>query len=212
MTAWPESDKLKPKPPGYVKMPGRPKKSRRKEPGEKAKRNKMSKVGGSIKCGKCKAKGHNSTTCERRRGITSEPTPFAPSHANSQPVQAATSPPAHNALVVVHGSQQSGTSTRKRKITSVSISQSSGSLKRSNTTQDVGVRSSANARVRTLQGGSASINLDAQVPTSQASSRVTVRVTSGSASAHVIAQEPQRKKLTPRRKKSDKHLLMPPDN
>ncbi|CAO2185314.1 unnamed protein product, partial [Urochloa humidicola] len=175
-------------------------------------RNKISKVGGSIRCSKCKAKGHNASTYERRRGTISEPTPSAPSHAKSQPAQAATSPPAHNALVVVHGSQQSETSTRKRKITSVSISQSSGSLKKSNNTQDVGVRSSATARVRTLQGGSASINLDAQVPTSQASSRVTVRVTSGSASAHVIAQEPQRKKLTPRRKKSDNNLLMPPNN
>jgi alpha-galactosidase len=101
MTAWAESEMPKPKPPGYVKMPGRPKKSRRREPGEKAKRTKMAKIGGKIRCSKCKATGHNTTTCDRRHGTASEPIPGR--QQGSVAGEAASSPAANNALVT-HGS------------------------------------------------------------------------------------------------------------
>ena len=65
----------------------------------------------------------------------------------------------------------------------------------------MGVGSTAKANVHTKKGGSGTINLEAHVSTSQASSKVHVTVTSGSASAQVSAHEPPRKKLTPRRPK-----------
>ena len=59
---WPE-DIRRPKPPTYVKMPGRPRKERRREHGEAKKATKVSKIGTKIKCSKCHQEGHNSRTC-----------------------------------------------------------------------------------------------------------------------------------------------------
>ncbi|WVZ79281.1 hypothetical protein U9M48_026882 [Paspalum notatum var. saurae] len=50
---WPISDMPRPLPPAYVKMPGRPKTQRRREPGEAPKGSKLSKVGTKIKCRLC---------------------------------------------------------------------------------------------------------------------------------------------------------------
>ena len=58
---WPENTR-RPKPPAYVKMPGRPRKERR-EHGEAKKATKVSKIGTKIKCSKCHQKIHNSRTC-----------------------------------------------------------------------------------------------------------------------------------------------------
>lgn len=54
-------------------------------------------------------------------------------------------------------------------------------------------KTSARARVSTSREGSASINLHAQVPMSQATSSVTVQVSAGSAYAKVSAQEPNKR-------------------
>jgi len=63
--------------------------------------------------------------------------------------------------------------------------------------------------VSTSRGGSATINMKAMVPMSQASSSVTVHITSGSASAKVTAQEPpKRKTATPAR--FQQYLMLPP--
>ena len=72
-TSWPISDRERPLPPKYVKMPGRPKKERKREVGEKKKpaKGKMSKKGTIIRCRKCKGIGHNRSTCEKRTGSTS---------------------------------------------------------------------------------------------------------------------------------------------
>lgn len=50
-------------PPLQRRMPGRPKKQRRREHHEKDKGTRVSRVGTTIKCGKCKQPGHNKTTC-----------------------------------------------------------------------------------------------------------------------------------------------------
>jgi len=63
---WPISDRPKLRAPGYIKMPGRPKKERTREPTEKPKATKMSRVGTVIRCRKCKGTGHNASTCGRR--------------------------------------------------------------------------------------------------------------------------------------------------
>ncbi|XBI51600.1 hypothetical protein VPH35_034088 [Triticum aestivum] len=60
---WPESDEPKPLAPGYVKMPGKPWKERKREGTEKPKATKVSRVGTVIRCRKCKCTGHNKTTC-----------------------------------------------------------------------------------------------------------------------------------------------------
>jgi hypothetical protein len=62
MDQWP-TDPRKPQPPAYVKMPGRPRKERRRELGEAKKATKVSTIGTKIKCGKCKSAGHNSRSC-----------------------------------------------------------------------------------------------------------------------------------------------------
>ena len=49
---WPE-DTRRPKPPAYAKMPGRPRKERRREHGEAKKVTKVSKIRTRIKCSKC---------------------------------------------------------------------------------------------------------------------------------------------------------------
>ncbi|KAK1646211.1 hypothetical protein QYE76_064016 [Lolium multiflorum] len=68
MSAWPVSTRPKPKAPGYIKMPGRPKKERTREVGEKPKSKKVSKVGTIIKCSKCKGIGHNKRKCDQING------------------------------------------------------------------------------------------------------------------------------------------------
>jgi len=68
MNAWPVSEKTPLKAPGYVKIPGRPKKERKREAHEKPKSEKASKVGTIIRCTKCMQIGHNRSTCDKRNG------------------------------------------------------------------------------------------------------------------------------------------------
>jgi hypothetical protein len=62
---WPISKKPRPQAPGYVKMPGRPKKNdRKREETEKPKATKkMSKHGTVILCSMCGNAGHNKSSC-----------------------------------------------------------------------------------------------------------------------------------------------------
>ncbi|XP_048546812.1 uncharacterized protein LOC125525851 [Triticum urartu] len=63
---WPISQNPRPQAPGYVSMPGRPRKNdRRREEGEAPKGNKMSKHGIKITCSMCGSKGHNKTGCHK---------------------------------------------------------------------------------------------------------------------------------------------------
>lgn len=65
----------------------------------------------------------------------------------------------------------------------------------------------AKAKVSAQHGGSARIDLQAIVPHSQSSTSASVRVTSGSASIYVSAEEPAYAKS--RRKTSGALLLLP---
>lgn len=65
------------------------------------------------------------------------------------------------------------------------------------------IRSFASARVE----GSAQVNLQANVPLSQAGSSVTINISSGKASAQVSAQEPPRK-MKPKKRQSSSTLLI----
>lgn len=69
--AWPISQRRKPLAPRYVRMPGRPKKERKREITEKCKTTKTCKLGTIIRCSKCKGVGHNKSTCDSRQGVQS---------------------------------------------------------------------------------------------------------------------------------------------
>lgn len=112
MQNWPTSEMAKPLPPKILKMPGRPKKERR-QPHEKPKGKKLSKVGTIIKCSKCKQTGHNRSSCDRRNKAPSQ------SHVNSP-----------NAMVALPLSQQSAASDRKRKGPSTSDASATKSKKK----------------------------------------------------------------------------------
>jgi len=89
--AWPTSDREKPLPPRYVKMPGRPKKERKRDEGEKKKppKGKLLKKGTVIRCRKCKGIGHNRATCERRAAAA---TASASESANATTTASAAAP------------------------------------------------------------------------------------------------------------------------
>ena len=60
---WSISDMPKPLPPAYVKMPGRPKTERRREPGEAPKGTKLSRKGIKMTCRLCRKSTHNARKC-----------------------------------------------------------------------------------------------------------------------------------------------------
>lgn len=60
---WPISDMPRPKPPAFVKMPGRPKTERTREVGEAPKGTKLSRMGIKMSCRLCDKPGHNSRKC-----------------------------------------------------------------------------------------------------------------------------------------------------
>lgn len=63
MESWPISPNPKPAPPHHVKMPGRPRKERRRDSSEPRKPTKMSRVGTVIRCKLCRGTGHNTRSC-----------------------------------------------------------------------------------------------------------------------------------------------------
>lgn len=122
MSNWPESDRPKLKAPGYVRMPGRPKKERRREATEAPKGTKMSKVGTKIRCSKCKQTGHNKSTCDKKSASVSSQSNAAQndpvgSQSNVGPNVKVQSIPNHTsyAIVPMSNTQESSSSTRKRK-------------------------------------------------------------------------------------------------
>ncbi|WVZ53693.1 hypothetical protein U9M48_004598 [Paspalum notatum var. saurae] len=72
------------------------------------------------------------------------------------------------------------------------------------------LRTTAQGRVATIRGGSASINLEAHVPSSLAKAKVSIQVTSGTASAQAKAQEPARKGATSKTSRRLPQLLLSP--
>lgn len=78
MSNWPLSKMPVLKAPAYVRMLGRPRKERRREPTEKPKGTRMSRTGTVIRCKKCKQVGHNKTTMSAQSVAVS---PRAPSNA-----------------------------------------------------------------------------------------------------------------------------------
>ena len=94
-----------------VRMPGRPKKERRRDSTEKPKSTRMCKLGTVIRCRTCKGVGHNRATCSKRNGPPSASGPAASGAA------AASGPSAKLIMSSTKYSSSSavgGTSKRKR--------------------------------------------------------------------------------------------------
>lgn len=110
MQSWPQSDTEPMEAPGYIKMPGRPKKERKREPSEKPKAARVSRVGTVIRCRKCKQIGHNRSTCEKRNG--------QPSTAGSGSIPASFSnnaaPEPSRVLSSTQQSHTAGTSNKRK--------------------------------------------------------------------------------------------------
>ena len=61
--SWPTADQPRPKPPGFITLPGRPNTERRRATDEGPKGTKLTRVGQQITCSNCKRKGHNIGSC-----------------------------------------------------------------------------------------------------------------------------------------------------
>ena len=138
MNSWPSSDRVPLRAPGYVKMLGRPKTERRREPTEIRKATKMPKTGTVIKCSKCHLPGHNRTTCTNISGAGSSQAGGSQSaggssqpkgnesFARSQPTGSQSAAGSNqNAIVLLSNTQKSSISGTKRSSTAdVSTAQS----------------------------------------------------------------------------------------
>ena len=108
MHNWPISEREKPLAPPYVKLPGRPKKERKRESTEKPKPYRISKVGTVIRCMSCKGVGHNRKSCAKRNGMSTSAGP-----SKSAPVRISTPVgPSKSATVKMSSGQQSCSSAR----------------------------------------------------------------------------------------------------
>jgi hypothetical protein len=73
------------------------------------------------------------------------------------------------------------------------------------------IKTSANVRVSTVTGGSATVNVVDNLPRSEATSSATIKITSGSATAHVSsASAPNRGPAKQGPAKQGPMLLLPP--
>jgi len=116
MQSWPESHLPPLKAPGYVRMPGRPKKERKREPQEQPKAKRLSKVGTVIRCRKCKGIGHNRSTCDKRHGVpSSSETPGGTGHAAPQPSNVSAAASTHGSFVPTATSNESSRGRGKRR-------------------------------------------------------------------------------------------------
>jgi hypothetical protein len=118
MESWPISDRPKLKSPGYIKMPGRPKTERKREPHEAPQATKMSRVGTIIRCHKCKQVGHNRSSCEKRSASAAASGAAPSTHAPSAPVPSAPAP-------INPSSTQQSSNSNKRNLSLASSSQKS---------------------------------------------------------------------------------------
>ncbi|WVZ74828.1 hypothetical protein U9M48_022955, partial [Paspalum notatum var. saurae] len=171
---WPTSQMAKPLPPKTLKMLGKPKKERRREPHEKPKDKRMSKIGCVIRCKICKQPGHNKSTCARRgtgECVTS-------TNKRKQPCTVSTS-------------------KAKKKCTNVGFlcsEKTATTIQNPAKSNQRPIVTFAEGRVATIPGGTASLRLEANVPSSQATAKVSIKITSGIASARVKVQEPSSRK------------------
>jgi hypothetical protein len=78
----PTAAQPRPKPPGYIKLPGRPKTEKKREDWEAPKGTKLSRAGVMITCSNSQRKGHNRGSCTNN--------PVAKHHGNAHVVKART--------------------------------------------------------------------------------------------------------------------------
>jgi hypothetical protein len=110
-------------------MPGRPKKERKREPHEKPKPAKISRVGTVIRCRKCKQIGHNRSTCDKRNGPSATSDRAANGQSSTAPANF--SDPARQEptpLIISTQQSTSASASRKRKTTTIGTGTAAESL------------------------------------------------------------------------------------
>ena len=224
MQSWPESHLPPLKAPGYVRMPGRPKKERKREPQEQPKAKRLSKVGIVIRCRKCKGIGHNRSTCDKRHGVpSSSETPGGIGHAAPQPSNVSADASTHGSFVPTATSNESSRGRGKRRASQrsqVTVCATAYILPHLAyilppiayilTHMQKNIKCTATARVQTP--GQATMHLQANVPLSQASSSVNLSFNGGKACVTVTAEEPPRKKQAVKKRTQPSQLLLLKDH
>ena len=154
--SWPISDREKLRAPGYIKMPGRHKTQRTREPHDKPKAtNMMSRVGTVIRCAKCKGTGHNRSSFDKRSATalsgvdasgsaTRGRSGTAPS-APPASVPRATTPGAQSATGHASGSNQGPTTSKRKQSLTIGSQDSVGT-----TTANTKVQSSTISLLSTI--------------------------------------------------------------
>ncbi|XP_056174657.1 uncharacterized protein LOC115667281 isoform X2 [Syzygium oleosum] len=85
---WEKTLKEAPQPPPMKKMPGRPKRSRRKQPIELVKGDRMTKEGKRMTCSTCNVVGHNSKGCPLKKANAQADVCSSSAHANASTAEA----------------------------------------------------------------------------------------------------------------------------
>ncbi|WVZ53833.1 hypothetical protein U9M48_004722 [Paspalum notatum var. saurae] len=217
MHSWPVSDRPKLKAPGYIRMPGRPKTERRREPQEKPKAKKMSRMGIRIRCTKCKGVGHNRASCDKKNAGASTQNASASNHV-SQGTQHDNQSVAHSIVAIIPQSQARAESNSRKRNNSLTLTPASQASSTGTSAQHKATkrtctkehRAKAMGRVATAQGGTASMNLQARGADSQATSSVSVNITSGKASAKAVVHGAPKKTSTRKMSSNNAMMMLPP--
>ncbi|WVZ55133.1 hypothetical protein U9M48_005836 [Paspalum notatum var. saurae] len=210
MHSWPILDRSKLRAPGYIKMPGRPKTERMREPHEKPKSKKMSRMRTVIRCSKCKGVGHNRASCGKNQSVNAVP------DQSAQGSQDANQSVAGSQMVIIPQSDAMPPSNSRKRQHSLTITTTQESIAATSTaskgkkTANPRPQSKAMGRVSTAHGGSATMTINAKSASSAATSSVTVNVTSGKAMAKVSVHDVPKKNSSKQTAGNIPMLMMPP--
>ncbi|KAJ1291413.1 hypothetical protein BS78_02G313400 [Paspalum vaginatum] len=215
MHSWPVSDMPKLRAPGYIRMPGRPKTERKREPHEKPKTTKMCRLGTVIRCRKCKGVGHNIASCDKRNASAASKTASATNQNGQGSQHGSPSAAASQVALVPQTDTMAGNNSRKRQHSETSTPASQTSIATTSTKHQAKKaatnlkKTKATGRVATSTGGSATMTLHAQSTGAAATSSVTVNIKSGRASGKAVVDEGA-KKSTKQPASNTPMLLLPP--
>ncbi|WVZ77343.1 LOW QUALITY PROTEIN: hypothetical protein U9M48_025221, partial [Paspalum notatum var. saurae] len=197
MHSWPVSDRPKLRAPGYIKMPGRPKTERKREPHEKPKAKKMCRLGTFIRCRKCKGVGHNIASCDKRNaGSTSKTASAANQNVHGSQSTAGTQSVAGSQIALVPQADTMSASNSKKRNHSMTLTPASQTSIATASTKNQPKKAATNnlktkavGRVATASGGTATMTMHAHSAGAAATSSVTVNIKSGRASGKAVVND-----------------------
>ncbi|XP_066161905.1 uncharacterized protein [Oryza sativa Japonica Group] len=154
MSAWPQDDKEPLKAPGYIKMQGRPKTTRRREMHEPPKPTKMSRFGSVMRCTRCHQVGYNKSSCAKHNAPAACTSSAQPMETRSQ-------------QMVLSNTPGSSAQSKKRKaatVTTTSTTIQSRSKKKRRTRHPLKPRSWIYNCICKVTSGRAFVSVSAQEP------------------------------------------------